>query len=537
MPMHRWHFQRLYRWLIPVLLCVLSLCMTIHSHKKAGYGLAFLDDEAYTDLAVARNLAGSFSYGMQPEGRMPATENIIWRLMLAMGGWITGDFRAASYLLGAVFSVVTLLLCLRLARFLFPFPPFILYTAVLVAIAPRLVMDGVSGTSMALATALVTGACLFHIEGLSGRRHTLPVGSAIFIGLAMWIRIEFSLLWVLFILHALIVGPFKERGEYFAEILAHAITGIVVIILCILPLLIWNYQLLKVPWPQAVGAPLTVDAMASGSQSAMSGLSMSFSHLLTSFGWWNQVPAMKIFLVSFFAWCGAVFILGLSFGRSEERPYTLVLFLLLLLPVLYALVYPYVGWKNAGLVFNTLGPLCVITASFGVFRIPFIAEGLYRKWKQGVPTATGFNIWWAVMGTILMLACFINNRNLLKVRTGQLQEMMSVREQVATALRVGEVKGESVLTDAPGWISYELKRPVVDLNGEGNPHILTCLGEQGRVDPSKLKAYLEEGRPDLLAIWREDDLYLAEALPCIKSLSLTSKDLESKIRICQLRWP
>ena len=519
------------------MLCVLSLCMTIHSHKKAGHGLSFLDDDAYTDLVVARNLSSSFSYSLEPNGRMPATENVIWRLMLALGGWITGDFRATAYLLGAILSVVTLLLCLRLARFLFPFPPFILYTAVLVAIAPRLVIDGVSGTSMALATTLVTAAGLLHIEGLSGRRHTLPVGSAIFIGLAMWIRIEFSLLWVLFILHALIVGPFKERGEYFAEIIAHAITGIVVIILCILPMLIWNYQLLKVPWPQAIGAPLTVDAMASGNQSVMSGFRMSMSNLLPAFARWNQVPAMGVFLVNFFAWCGAVFILGLSMGRVEERPYTLVLFILVLLPVLYALIYPYVGWVNAGLVFGSLGPICVIAAAFGMFRVPFIAEGLYRRWKQGLPAATGFNVWWSVMGTIVILACFVSNRSLLRIRGEQLQETMAARESLATALRVGEIKGEKILTDAPGWISYELKRPVIDLDGEGSPRILTCLDEQGRIDPSKLKSYLQEDRPDLLTIWKEENVYLAEGLPCDKPMSIVSENSEKRMKIRQLRWP
>lgn len=519
------------------MLCVLSLCMTIHSHKKAGHGLTFLDDEAFTDLVVARNLVTTFSYSLEPDGRMPATENVLWRLMLALGGWITGDFRATAYLLGAILSVVTLLLCLRLARFLFPFPPFILYTAVLVAIAPRLVIDGVSGTSMALATTLVTAAILLHIEGLSGRRHTLPVGSAIFIGLAMWIRIEFSLLWILFIFHALIVGPLKEHGEYLAEIIAHAITGIVVIILCLLPIFIWNYQLLKVPWPQAIGAPLTVDALASGSQSVMSGFRLSAGNLPAAFALWNQVPAMGVFLVSFFAWCGAVFILGVSIGRTEERPYTLILFILLLLPVLYALIYPYVGWKNAAIVFDSLGPICVIAASFGVFRIPFIAEDLYRKWKQGLPAATGFNLWWSIMGTILILVCFFNNRGFLQNRGRQLQETMAARESLATALRVGEIKGEKILTDAPGWISYNLKKPVIDLNGEGSPHILTCLGEQGLIDPAKLRSYLADDRPDLLTIWREENMYLSDALPCEKSVSIAPTDSEKRMKVCQLRWP
>lgn len=537
--MHRWRFQRLFRWLVPALVLIVSLCALVIEQKASGDGLAFPQDSAYASLAVARTLADEGTYGYQAGEPIAAVRDSLWRLLLAFVGGLSGNFVAISYVLGALAGLATLLLCLRLARLLFPFPPFMLYTSILLIVAPSVLVDALSGTSTALATALVTAACLLHIEGLSERRSPLPISSAVLVGLLMWIRLEFMLLWGVFWIHAVVLSFFRNRNESpVLFVVTKGLAGLMVLALCFVPVMAWNFQVVRVPWPQTLGAPFTMDAWGAAAPVKVLKryLSLSLETVPRAFGALYGAGFLSGLLERGMAWFGALFIAGLALWRAEERPYTIVLFLLVFLPIFYAFVYPYMGWQSAPLLFGTLGPLCVMAASFGIFRVPFLVENLYRKWKQGLPAASGFSAWWIAAGSILLVVCLVRSGSAMHRRGGLLIEQAAARGAVAKAVESGAVEGRSAVTDVPGWLAYSLGLRVIDLNGEATPDVLTCLDSKGRLDRWELEKLLQNRRPDSLVLWESRNEYLLSVVPCEPvELDLGGGE-DAWPRVCALNW-
>ena len=141
--MHRRPFQHIFRWLVPVIVFAVTLCIVVAWQKAVGVGLSFLDDRTYADFAVARNLIEKQTYALYPEQPAPAVRDVLWRIAVALTALVTGDEGVAAYVLGSGFSLMTILLCLRLSYLLFPFPPFVMYSAVLLILAPSLLLTTV----------------------------------------------------------------------------------------------------------------------------------------------------------------------------------------------------------------------------------------------------------------------------------------------------------------------------------------------------------------------------------------------------------
>ena len=537
--MHRWHFQRLFRWLVPTLVFIVLLCQMVARQKGAAGGLTFLDDAAYGNMAVARTIVEHAEYGIAPGQRMPAVRDTLWNLLLAFVAMIFRDPAPAAYFLGALFALSTVLILLRLARLLFPFPPFIIYTAVLLILSPGFLATGISGTSASLTMMLATAAVLLHVEGLFEKRSPLSVGCALVVGLLLWIRIEFALLWIIFSLHALIVSfvrRSKDTGPVF--VVTRAMTGALVVLFCLFPLVAWNYQVVFVPWPQAMGAPLTMDAMASGGGSVFAlyggmvkpAVSEAFARL-------HENPFMVGGLERFMAWFGFVLIAILGYLQAEERPYSIGLFAAVVLPPLYALVYPYLGWSGAHLVFLSLQPLCVLSACFAFFRVPFLIESLYRKWKPGLPAAPGFMLWWLVMGSILALLALGRGCARDRARNDDVRSVVGIRESLARTVQGLGAKPRLVMTDAPGWPAFALEVPVLDLTGDYTPSVLAALGADGGVDPGRLTRLLASEKPDMAVIWNPANRFALKLAPCRDLKMEVPTGILDAPAVCEITWP
>ena len=515
--MHRWPSQFSFRWLVPVFVLVVALCAVVVRQKVLGPGLSCFDDGTYADFAVARNLIEKHAYALYPEQPAPAGRDVLCRLTIALTAIVTGDESAAAYILGAVFSLMTVLFCLRLSRLLFPFPPFILYSTVLLILAPSLLLNTVDQPSLAMSSALFIAACLFHVEGLSERHMPLPMRSALLVGLLMWIQLEFFMLWIVFFAHAIIMNRLnRARSINTAMVVTRGLTGAFLLALCVFPLIAWNVSVIQVPWPQAIGAPFVMDTWLSAGpgEAVRTYFSLAGGAWSLSFSKLYATPFLSGLFERIVVWLGVLFITGLAIWRSEERPYTLLLFLLLLMPACYTLVYPCLGWQAAAPVFSALTPLCIIAASFGVFRISFLVDSLCRKWKQGLPAAFGFRAWWIVMGSILLLVCLIRNNSLLNRRNSCLVEQMDSRAAVSHVIKSGAIRGKWIVTDRPGWLAYTHRARVVDLNGEFTPQVLACLDDKGGIDVSKLGAYLAGEKPDSMILWTPDNEFASSLVPC-----------------------
>ena len=317
--------------------------------------------------------------------------------------------------------------------------------------------------------------------------------SALYVGLLMWIQIEFFFLWIVFWVHAIILNRLdRMHSIHTAFVVTRGLTGAFILALCVFPLVAWNIRVIQVPWPQVIGAPSVMDTWLSEGlgESVRTYFSLAGSALPVAFSKLYATPFLSALFERIVVWFGVLFITGRAIWRPEERPYTLLLFLLLLMPACYALVYPYLGWQAATPVFSALTPLCIIAASFGIFQIPFLVESLCRKWKKGLLMASGFSVGWIVMGSILLIVCFVRNGSLLNRRNSSLVGQMDSRAAVSDAMKSGAIQGQWIVTDQPGWLAYAHRVRVVDLTGEFTPQVLACLDDKGVSTP-----------PNWLLIW------------------------------------
>ena len=537
--MYRGHFQLLFRWLVPVFVLVVALCAVVAQRKVVDAGLPFFDDGTYADFAVARNLIEKQAYALYPEQPAPAVRDVLCRLTIALTALVTGDEGAAAYILGAVFSLMTILICLRLSRLLFPFPPFVMYSAALLILAPSLLLNAVDQPSLAMSSAFFIAACLFHVEGLSERHMPLPMRSALLVGLLMWIQLEFFLLWIVFFVHAIVMNRLNRvRSINTAFVVTRGLTGAFLLALCVFPLIAWNFSVIQVPWPQAIGAPFAMDAWLSAGpgEAVRTYFSLAGGALPLAFSKLYATPFLSGLFERIVVWFGVLLITGLAIWRPEERPYTLLLFLLLLMPACYTLVYPYLGWQAAAPVFSALTPLCIVAASFGIFRIPFLVEGLCRGWKQE-PAASGFRAEWIVMGSILLLVCISRNSSLLDRRNSFLVEQMVSRAAVSYVIKSGAIQGKWIVTDRPGWLAYTHRARVVDLTGEFTSQVLACLDDKGDIDTSKLGAYLAGEKPDSMILWTPENEFASSLVPCEPVVQDVARRSSEWPKICAINSP
>ncbi len=538
--MHRWRFYRFFRVLTPALLLVLVLSVIMLSRRASGVNRVFPDDAAYADLAVARVLWSDHTYGLHAREPSGAGFDAGWRILLAAAGGLTGDAVASGFLLNLIFSLITLLAVLRMTRLLFPFPPFGYFAIALLILSPGLTGDALSGTSASLATCLVTVASLLHMEGIRGMRSVLPLSAAVLIGGAVWLRVEFALVWLLFFVHALVLSwiPYRNRPRPSAVVF-RGINGILMILLLALPLLAWNMWVIQVPWPRFPGVPMSMDAWSFERPAA------AFSHMmeLVGSGWpeararLGAIPVMSVGFSRFLVMIGIVLIVGLSFVETPGRPFTLTACIVLLFPLLYALVYPYTGWFSADRVMRAFHPVLVVTAAYGVFRLPFAVEKLVLSWKPHTPTTYGFRIWWVVVGGVLMLMGFTQGVREHRAGVRELLQREAVRSEISRAVEREGLFRDVFITDEPGWPAYRHDLSLIDLSGQFSLDVLLRVADEGRIDPERLRELFELRLPGAVLLWRSEKDDVVRKVPDYSVLIEPDEEYPHRPWFIVITWP
>ncbi len=537
---HRWRYYRLFLMLPLALLLVLMMSLMTMSRRNAEVSRVYLDDTVYAHLAVADNLLDNLTYGIRPGEHSVAGFDPGWRILLALTSGVTGDSIVSAYLLGMIFSIITMLVIMRMSRKLFPFLPFGYFAAALLILAPGLVGNALSGTSASMAACLITLATLLHMDGIKGTRSVLPLTAASVIGIAVWLRIEFIMIWALFIVHAMVLSAIPhENRPLTGAVLLRGINGFLIISLFALPLFAWNMWIAGTPWPRLPGVPMAIDAWGSdGSSAAFSGMAG-----LAGTGWFEaldrlgDIPVFNFLPGLLFTAMGIALILVLSYYERENRPFTLAVFVVLVLPVLYAIAYPYVGWFSADLVMQSVHPFMVIVAAYGVVRLPFALEKLFHAWRPRRTAACGFRIWWGVAGGILLI-------------TGLLQSVRDNREDIHELLSVENTRGEissimarevlfrdTVVTDEPGWPVYRHGVRVIDLSGQFSTDILSHVDDGGRLDPDETNTLFKRRMPGTVLLWNPEWHHLVGGLPEQTTLLRPDDEYPHRPLMTMVTWP
>ena len=507
--MHRWSFQRLIRWLIPSLVYGVALCALILEQKQSGAtrGLDFASDATYRTLAVARSLGTRFRFELQGEEPALAHRDFLPKIAIAIIGRALNNYPAALVLAGALLGWCALLMPLRMAKQLFPFPPFVLYTALLMIVSTGFLNAAAGGEPLIWGMALLAVAVAFQAEGLADLRPVLERRVILSAALLILVRVEFAPLWPLLASHALLISLLERRRDGTSGYIGvRFFTGLFVLSILFTPLIVLNLHAIRVPWPQALGAPLTADTLVSMSPNeavaayrahAAEGIRLAYRALHNSP--WMRGPFERLL-----TWAGAIFLAILACFRKDERPFSVIPWLLIFMPVALGLVYPLSGSASFDVVLGSFQPLCVLAASFLIFRVPFLIENVYRKFKPGLPEAPGFQIWWSVAGGLLILIALVRSMSWMNASMHEMAYVRAMREQVQQKVAPFLEQGGVLATDATGWWSYNGARPLVDLLGEGTPEILSCLDITGKYDRTRLKDFLHERNVGMVLLWQTD---------------------------------
>ncbi|HEY8240238.1 MAG TPA: hypothetical protein VIH35_02265, partial [Kiritimatiellia bacterium] len=311
--------------------------------KNSMDGLGYLDDRAYVDLSVSRAILTERVYGVSRGDRIPMTEDVAWRYGMAGTCWLVGNPAAAPIVLAATCSVFALLSILRVARRLKASLDMILFTGLLLAVSPSFVLGTLDGTSISMVLLLATWAISLHIRALTPDRRPLPLLAAFCVGMASCIRIEFLLLWPVLVLHAVVQSLFHDRRSgSFSYTLLKGMGGLIIVAICLAPLIGWNMQVIRVPWPRVPGAPLTLDALSQPGAGAEAWTAISdavgpayaavFNAPMVAAPW-----ALILFVM------GSIAILVATVRRREARAFAVLPLMVVAIPALLACLQPFLG--------------------------------------------------------------------------------------------------------------------------------------------------------------------------------------------------
>lgn len=521
------------RWTILAFLVFLVCLSLIVAGKRQALGdLGFLKDDAYLNLAVCEQWGQTGVYGVDGHA-IPATHDVLWRALITSCNWLCNNLLTAPYLLGALFGLVALSVTMAMAWRLQTRVGTNLLAALLMIVGSSLLADAVAGRGGTLTTALCAGAFLVHLRGLERGRSPLPLGATLLVGLAALVHIEFLVVWIALVLHALLLSLFRRPGEDgFLYTLIRALTGAVLLAILLAPLIWWNTKVIGVPWPRVAQAPLTLDAWG-GSSAALAWSRMQTltrEGLAGGFGQLQGVAFLQGWPERIMAWLGMAVVLVEAVRNPARRPLTGLL-ALVLVPVAFAPLYPYVGWTYAGDVFCALQPVWIVLAAFGVARLASGLTWLLDRGMPACPPAARTIAPLLLVGALLVFNAVARTSHGLRVGRDEWRRAQDTRRAAHEQLTArGAGASDVLVTDRPGWLLREKVGHVVDLTGAVSPLVLAYLDPQGAWDLPGLSGYLQSENAGWMVIWSPSQQPLADALGCPDSG-------DAWPRVCRITWP
>jgi hypothetical protein len=333
---------------------------------------------------------------------------------------------------------------------------------------------------------------------------------------------------------------FYQQDHHAALVFMRGFAGFLLLALFLLPLVTWNVIWIRVPWPRMMGTPMALDVWSRIPvlEALQRSMDASWSALPALYAGIFRIPCLAWGAEKLFFWFGVLVLATLVVWRREERPFTLVIAIPLLLPALYALIYPYTGTTSVPVVYRTFAPPAVLMMAFGFYRVPILLEGIYRRYKEGLPAAIGFRLWWTVSGIIVLLVCLTHFVVTARERGRELEQLSVVRRDLSTELNRLQMDESSLLTDVPGWVAYTRPVDVIDMGTESEPDILACLGQHGVPDPYKIQRLMDTRRPDYILRWTPESAYIENLLrgPLLYPAANSRQDADALPRLRRISW-
>ncbi len=514
MNLTRWQVQRVASWVGAMLVLLLLAIMVLPSHRTATGEREFLADEAYRNLVVAQTLRQSSTYGIHADHPIPMFNDTLWRGLLAASHWLFDDLRVGVNAWGLVLTIITLSLLMRLSRLVFPFPLFVYFVGGLFILRPGTIAGALSGLATPLALCLVTAAVVFHLERLAVTGRGLPVRSAVCIGLAAWLRLEWIVVWLALWLHVFIVAwiPAPQQPRAGASFF-RGLNGLLLIALLLLPLFAYNASHLQsiwagqwIPWLRLPGIPMAADAWAT--LGAATALAETVTHIQA--GWRLGFAAMGNLLfgqglfVALFFTIGYVLLLIQGIRSREDRGHLFFVLWPWSVPFFFGLLYPYVGVDGLEVLIQSVAPVLTLVVAFGAVRMPFVFASSFSKRWPAYTSDQMFRYWWTGAGAILVLALMVGQWQQTRGYRAALNTRMDERQTLTQAIEENGLMRDRFVTDEPGWLVWRHRARVMDLQGEWTPQLIEALDATGAFEPDALErvAFRMQPPPTAVVLWR-----------------------------------
>ena len=525
-------------WVVPIILFVLLAWYTLATANTSSAGIQFYDDDAYAHLAVGQTLATHGTYGIMEDVNVPASRDVLWRLAVGGLNYITHNPVWVSVLLGLTFAFLTVLQMMRLSRLLYTARGFILSSTLFLLVSPTLFYDAVSGLPTTLNTFLVTGAILYYIEGHMGRKNVLPMRAALLIGFAMWNRLEFGLLWPVFVIHSLCArGSEANISTSVSAKILRGFSGLAVLLLVLFPVICWNLWLLTVPWPRMPGMELGFETWQQGVGAVLPLYFTSVgSTILVAYQSLFQMPTLGFWFSAILVLIGVIILVTQWKSHVQSRSYTLALFLVVLVPLFVALQYPISGEGGEALV-QALNPFMLVIMTYGCFRLPPKLVWLLHGKVNGLNTSRMVHYSVTSLAVVLFVVLGIRGASSQKRVHPLISQQQQMRSELETIINDKGVLESVVVTDQAGWLAYQGYNSLIDLNGEFSPGILLCVGEGGVLNRELLLPFLSSQRPSGMIVQRKEHAEWPGLLATEKTQIPFTNAVGFTPEIYHLTWP
>ena len=516
---HPWRIQRFLAYLLPILLLVCLWAWVLGGYRSLSAERIFADDAVYRHLAISESMVAQRTYGLDAAVPLPFIHDVGWELALAAAQFVGIRSVVALQLLGMFSSLLLLLVMLKLAHHIHPHPLFGYGMSIGLILSAGYLLPSVSGSSAPLLMLLLTAAVARHLNDFATRGVGLPGLSVALIGLAMWIRLESVAVLFLLWIHALSlsgIGP-APRPPLLNGVL-RGLNALLILALMMLPWVVWNLKQLSVPIPRMPGVWLTADIWALEGAAAALQATMA----LIPVGWSESWSAFRQHALpgsstAKFVWViGWLALLWQVVRTREDRPYVLLVIYPVLLPLLMAVLYPYLGGNGFAPVMQSGLPLMWLVIAYGWTRVPSLVEATLAP--LGIPHARlrlATWIWWGLIGAILLLGMIGSLQRLQRAERLLIRQMIDVRAEVVERLDSAALQRSAIVTDQPGWLVWQRGEKVWDLQGRWSPELIRMVGAQGQYERQRVLRYLHQvgGGRQVWILWSGANDEWQEQLP------------------------
>lgn len=406
--------------------------------------------------------------------------HVLPQFLRTLLGQLTGDSARAGIWLSLLGITATLCGLYPLSHRIFPLRGFGVITVATAGALGALQFSLSPDPSAALGMALVVWGMVLFFTAITKAHPNDVFASGLLFGLAGYIRIELSLMWIFLALYLICLGLFQPaRDKHGLSYLPMALGGLFTVLLVLWPMLNRNIQLSGSPILPGFDAEVVLGAPQLTGQSAatpvLSRIGQGLKLLLLS----HRGPGVFAGLL----WPLGV-VICLLIGRHKKIPYFWLPVIISMLISLSALSYltGFQSYRESLLILTPLlFPFAILPAAFVI-----------HHWMQSAYRPAGHcRLFWLCCGlgmwALIQLPHFF--------RMGTAGDTLHARQRQTLieefAGLPGDLAGANLLSDMPGSFLTAGKANVIGIHGETDWQILTAKYANGSFQTDKLRDYLK----------------------------------------------